>query len=63
MNVCRLKVGMVEEADLERGTRRNGTGLEDRVGVGAWQTRERIAGSSLRVNVFRGYHSNGDAKR
>src|SRR5258708_23931895 len=25
-------------------------------------TRERIAGSSIRVNVFIGYHSNGDGK-
>ena len=29
---------------------------------GIRQTRERIAGSSLRVNVFLGYHSNGDGK-
>src|SRR5229473_3562636 len=29
---------------------------------GIRQTRERIAGSSLRVNVFLGYHSNGNGK-
>ena len=32
-------------------------------GSGAWQTRDRIAGSSLFVNVFVGYHSNGAVNR
>ena len=32
------------------------------VGAQGWYTRERIAGSSLFVNVFVGYHSNGAGK-
>src|SRR6266700_2391281 len=50
------------EAKSTQGTRRMGPRQWNLVGAGTWQTRERITGSSLRVNVFLGYHSNGDGK-
>src|SRR5712691_1360306 len=50
------------KAKSTQGTRRMGPRQWNLVGAGAWQTRERIAGSSLRVNVFLGYHSNADGK-
>ncbi len=46
----RLNVGTSERQNGEIG------------GDGIRQTRERIAGSSMRVNIFIGYHSNEDCK-
>ncbi len=52
-----------EECDIQGpewgiGQEKNQKAVEDEIRY----TRERIAGSSLRVNIFPGYHSNGDGK-
>ncbi len=54
----RLRNSRLEERKYGLGQKRNW----EIGGSGAWQTHNRIAGSSLLVNVFVGYHSNGTGR-
>ena len=55
----RLRNSRLEERKYGLGQKRNW----EIGGSGAWQRQNRIAGSSLLVNGFVGYHSNGTGRR